>query len=327
MNSFDAAGSLTSLHSKKFFKAQPCDRSGILLLDKPEGITSYGVVDKVKRILQVKKVGHCGTLDPFATGVLVVCIGQATRISDQLLMQDKTYAYTARLGVETDTLDRTGQIVSSWAGDPPNLGEVEVILQSFMGHTTQQVPYFSAVKVGGKRLHQLARKGTPVDLPTRSIQIKRLRLLRYEWPDMDLEVTCSKGTYVRQLAADMGRKLGCGAHVKDLRRLASGAFTLEKAVSLEELVTVRDSNHLDKILIPMSEALAHLPSIAIEDQGLREGLANGQLSTEWQKAHQKRFGDKQSPVCLLSAHGSLLALWWPHSSAKGERRLRIFQND
>ncbi len=324
MSFFHAADSVTSSHSKKPVKAKSYEHSGVLLLDKPEGITSYGVVDKVKRILHVKKVGHCGTLDPFATGVLVVCIGQATRISDQLLMQDKTYSFTARLGAETDTLDRTGQIMASWAGAPPGQRDVEDALQGFLGCTVQQVPYFSAVKVAGKRLHQLARKGTPVDLPSRSIHISRLQLLRYEWPEVDLEVTCSKGTYVRQLTSDMGKKLGCGAYVQELRRLASGKFTVDRSVSLHELAEIKNSNGLDGILIPMSEALAHLPSLVIEDQSLQEGLAHGQLSLEWQEMHKDCFMDKLSPVCLLNAHGSLLALWWPRSSGKKERHLRIF---
>ncbi len=325
MNSLPAVNGAASFQPRKHSGSHRGNFDGILLVDKPEGITSYGVVDKVKRILHVKKVGHCGTLDPFATGVLIICVGQATRIVDQLLTQDKVYAFTAVMGSETDTQDKTGSVVASWPTCHVSRQEIEAALQEFTGHVEQKVPRFSAVKIAGKRLYQLTRDGVDVDPPTRAVEIKRLRLVRYDWPEVEIEVACSKGTYVRQLATDMGRKLGCGAHVAELRRLASGSFTLDRAISLERLMELGEQNRLHEAFISMGEALAHLPEVVIEDRETQERLANGQLSRQWQEAHRQRFHGEREPVCLKDGHGSLLALWWPHSGGKSHRRLRTFQ--
>ncbi len=316
-----SSGSANSSISLKRF----CN--GVLLIDKPEGVTSHDVVHKTKKILGVKKVGHCGTLDPFATGILLLCMGQATRIADQLLTQDKTYLFTAHMGVETDTLDRTGKVIASQSRCNVTRERIETALQDFLGESIQEVPLYSAVKVGGKRLYHLARKGVEVELPSRPIRIDRLQLLQYQWPEMKIEVACSKGTYVRQLASDLGRKLGCGAHVKELRRLASGSFTVDHAIGLERLDNLHRADRLHEAMISMSEALGHLPLFVIEAPQLQDQLMNGHLSSEWIESHRQCFKEKQKPVRLLSTQGSLLALYWPHSTEKGNRKLRIFYQE
>ncbi len=298
--------------------------NGVLLIDKPEGLTSHDVVHKVKSILRVKKVGHCGTLDPFATGVLLVCIGQATRITDQLLTQDKTYLFTVHMGIETDTLDKTGTVIASLPGCHVTQERIEAALKDFLGDSIQEVPRYSAVKVGGRRLYSLARKGVEVELPSRPIHIARLELRRYQWPEVKIEVACSKGTYVRRLASDLGKKLGCGGHVKDLRRLASGTFGVERAISLEQLESLHKGGQLHEFMISMSNALAHLPAFVLDDPQLREQLANGHLNARWIESHRRYFKEKQEPVRLLNEQGVLLGLYWPFSQEPKNRNLRIF---
>ncbi len=306
---------------------QPLDSpsSGILVLDKPEGMLSFALISKVKRTLGVKKVGHCGTLDPFATGVLVVCLNKATRIADQLLAQDKKYLCTMHLGVETDTLDRTGRITRT-LDRPASREELERVLGLYRGGPyMQRTPLYSARRVQGKRLHECARRGIAVELPEREVRILSLELLGYEWPEADLEVHCSKGTYIRQLAADIGEALGCGGHVSRLRRLSSGSFHIDSALSLEELVEAhRNGSWMEKV-IPAAQALAHLPVFVIEDEEALRRLKNGQLAPAW----ESRLGDiseeHEGPVRLVGRDKRLIALWWPRSGEDRGRQLRLFE--
>jgi tRNA pseudouridine55 synthase len=303
--------------------------SGVLVLDKPEDMTSFSVVSRVRNCLGQKKVGHCGTLDPFATGVLVICLNGATRISDQLSLQDKLYRFSIHFGLQTDTLDRTGQTVHSYHG--PAISEEELLsaIGGYVGPYRQNVPRYAAVKVQGRRLYELARKGIEVELPSREVCVHRLELIRYTWPEAVMEVHCSKGTYVRQLAADIGGELGCGAHVTALRRLASGSFDIGKSISLEELQRVsKTSDAWQTRVISLSAALAHLPALVIEDQQILSGLANGHLDSEWQSGSRRNLPGNNNPVRLLAGSGHLLALWWPEckddSNPKG--RLRVFRS-
>ena len=168
--------------------------SGVLLLDKPEACTSFRVVKEVQKLLSLHKVGHCGTLDPFATGVLVLCLNRATRIADQLLEQDKVYRFVIRLGFESDTLDREGAILPVYAGPPLSEASLQACLDRFQGTYEQQVPRYAAVKVQGQRLYEWSRKGITIAQPMREVTIYRLRLLAFHWPEASLEVHCSKGT-------------------------------------------------------------------------------------------------------------------------------------
>ena len=316
-------------HNQPDIFPSPSRVSGVLVLDKPENMTSFSVVSRVRKSLGVKKVGHCGTLDPFATGVLVICLNGATRISDQLSLQDKLYRFSAHFGLETDTLDRTGQVIHTYSG--PFISEQELLetISGYVGPYHQNVPRYAAVKVQGKRLYDLTRKGIEVELPSREVFVHQLKLLGYTWPVAVMEVHCSKGTYVRQLAADIGRELGCGAHVTALRRLASGSFGIGEAISLEELQRVsKISAAWQAKVVSLSEALAHLPALMIEDQQILSGLANGHLDPAWQSGNRRHLSGNKTPVRLLASSGHLLALWWPEcnddSDPKG--RLRVFRS-
>jgi tRNA pseudouridine55 synthase len=299
--------------------------SGILVLDKPEGLLSFAMVSKVRRMLSIKKAGHCGTLDPFATGVLVICLNRATRIADQLLQQDKRYRCTVRLGVQTDTLDKTGRVTKTFEGGAVGEGELQGALESFRGSLTQQTPLYSAARVQGKRLYECARAGVAVDLPEREVRIFSLELLGYEWPEAVLEVHCSKGTYIRQLAADLGEKLGCGAHVSQLRRLSSGPFHIEDALSLEELEEAHRSGAWTEKVISPSEAVGHLPFIVVENEETLGRLRNGHSDPAWESRLRIESPEHAGPVRLVDRDNRLVALWWPGRGRDRGRRLRLFE--
>lgn len=232
--------------------------SGILVVDKPEGISSAGVVGQIKYRLKAKKVGHCGTLDPFASGVIVCCINQATRLSGFFLHGDKSYEAVLRLGVETDTQDLTGNVASKM---PVNVTEdaIRSAFDTWIGPMKQQPPVYSALKHRGVPLYKLARADKPVQKPPRDIVIHRLRILAIDLPDIRFAVTCSGGTYIRTLAADIGRMLGCGAHLRKLVRTASGQFTLKQALTPAEVVSLAASETIVDRMIDMNDALAFMP--------------------------------------------------------------------
>lgn len=210
-------------------------KDGILCVDKPEGMTSHDVVAIVRRKLKIKKVGHAGTLDPLATGLLIVLVGKATKFFDRFVGFDKGYLSTLRLGVVTDTGDTQGQVLEErdWRHVGKNdLGEV---FSSFVGETEQIPPMYSAVKVKGKKLYELARKGIVIEREPRPIRIDELTIEKTDLPDVVFSLKCSKGTYVRQLAHDIGQKLGCGAHISRIRRTRIGDYDVKDAVSIEDI--------------------------------------------------------------------------------------------
>jgi len=209
--------------------------NGLLLVDKEQDWTSHDVVNFVRRRFNLSKCGHCGTLDPFATGLLVLLLGKATKLQDQLLGQDKIYAGTIHFGVETDSEDRTGKITAE--ADIVSITEATVAAasQTFLGPQMQTPPMVSALKVKGQPLYKLARQGKVIAREPRPISIHSFALTAFRLPEVDFVVHCSKGTYIRTLAADLGRLLGCGAHLQELRRLASGDFRVEDAHSMAEL--------------------------------------------------------------------------------------------
>jgi len=305
----------------------PAAVSGILLLDKPEACTSFRVVKEVQRMLHLHKVGHCGTLDPFATGVLVLCLNRATRIADQLLEQDKVYRFGIRLGFESDTLDREGTITPVYAGPPLAEAALEACLERFRGTVEQQVPRYAAVKVQGQPLYEWSRKGIVIAQPMREVTIHRLNLLAFHWPEASLEVHCAKGTYVRQLAADIGHALQCGAYVTELRRLASGPFTVAQAVSLETLRDALAKDCWQEKVIGMTEALAHLPLVTLADPVSVKRLQDGQVDPALEIELQQRFAGQTSPVRLAADNNELIALWWPRENGQKQRRLRVFGAD
>lgn len=210
---------------------------GVLLLDKPEGLSSFHALQRAKRALDARKAGHTGTLDPFATGLLVCCLGRATKLSGHMLEADKGYVATIRFGQETDSGDLTGNIVSTAPEDHPGPEReaLEQVLAQFRGDILQIPPMYSALKRDGKPLYEYARQGIELDRPARPVTIYQLELLSLDGLEAVIQVQCSKGTYIRTLAQDIGRQLGCGAHLKALRRTSVGPFQLSDAVGLEAL--------------------------------------------------------------------------------------------
>ncbi len=237
--------------------------SGVLILDKPAGFTSHDVVQQVKKKLRAAKVGHGGTLDPFATGVLVLLVNEATKLAPFLVDQEKRYRFKVHFGVETDTLDRTGKVLARQSHPPPQEREIREACGAFTGEIQQTVPRYSAVQVGGQRLYRLARLGVQVTPPSRTVKIKRLSFCELRWPEATFEVICSKGTYVRSLGVDLAQYLNCKGHVSQLRRLGSGSFDLRQAVTLEQLDLIVTKGELDQVLIAQAQALAGYPELRV----------------------------------------------------------------
>ena len=247
--------------------------SGILLLDKPIGLTSNAALGRAKRVLGIRKAGHCGTLDPMASGLMVLCFGEATKVSGFLLDAAKAYSAEAILGITTDSEDADGEVVDE--KNVPNLDrdQLEAILERFRGEIEQVPPMHSALKHQGRRLYELARKGETVERPARRITIHRLELTALELPRIRLEVECSKGTYIRSLVRDIGEAIGCGAHLSALRRTLSAPFKLADAITLENLESL-NPEEARTLLLPADQALIHLPEIhldPIQSTRLRHG--------------------------------------------------------
>lgn len=247
--------------------------NGILLIDKPAGISSAKAVGRVKYIFGAKKLGHSGTLDPFATGLLVCCMNQATRLSRFFIESRKTYEAVMHLGVETDTQDKTGSIVAE--NEVPSLAseEIEAVFRAFTGEIEQIPPAFSALKHHGVPLYKLARKGRPVEKPPRRIFVESLEINSISLPEIRFTVRCSAGGYVRTLASDIGSKLGCGAHLKTLRRTGSGHFSVKNAVPLDAL-TPEDAS--GPAFISMNSALPDMP-FHIADGALADKIKYGSI--------------------------------------------------
>ncbi|MEX2499277.1 MAG: tRNA pseudouridine(55) synthase TruB [Wenzhouxiangellaceae bacterium] len=239
-------------------------QSGILLLDKPLGLTSNAALSRVKRILGIRKAGHTGALDPLATGLLPLCFGQATKVSAFLLDADKEYLAEVRLGETTASGDAEGEVLERREVAALTRADAEDVLERFRGPIEQVPPMYSALKHKGRRLHELARAGIEVERKPRPVTIYRLDLLELDPPLISLRVRCSKGTYIRSLATDIGEALGCGAHLSALRRTASGPFSLEDAVTLEALEEM-DVDRARGLLLPSDAALPQLPAVELDD--------------------------------------------------------------
>jgi tRNA pseudouridine55 synthase len=229
--------------------------AGFLLVDKPTGWTSHDVVDAARRWLGTRRVGHLGTLDPLATGVLPLAVRAATKLAPYMTDNRKSYIGSIELGVETDTLDAEGQVLRRHEGALPEKAAIELALASFRGEIEQVPPMYSAVKRGGVPLHRLARAGKQVERAPKKVRIDRVELISYQAPFAELEVDCSPGTYVRTLADDLGKQLGCGAHLRNLRRLRSGPFSLPQAMTPELLADAAETGKIEQYLIPATEAL------------------------------------------------------------------------
>ena len=249
--------------------------TGILIVDKPEGPTSFDIVRSVRRWCRTRRVGHAGTLDPFATGVLPVALGQATRLVEYLMEGDKEYLATLRLGAATDTQDLHGSVIASgdWSQiGPERFGEV---CREYLGTIAQIPPMYSAIKLDGQPLYRLARQGVEVERQPRQVRIDAIELLTFEPPDVRIRVACGKGTYIRTLCHDIGHQLGCGAHLIQLRRTRSGGFSEADAVTVAELERRTAAGEQLPLLTP-ARALAGWPGIEVEGtvlKRLRDGVA------------------------------------------------------
>ena len=253
------------------------DIHGVFLLDKPQGMSSNGIMQKVKRIFQANKAGHTGALDPLATGMLPICLGEATKFSQFLLDADKRYLVTAKLGERTDTSDAEGQIVETRDVNVKT-SEILTALEPFLGDILQVPTMFSALKHNGKPLYEYARQGITVEREARPITIFELNFIEYNAPYLTLEVHCSKGTYIRTLVDDLGEVLGCGAHVTMLRRTAVADYPTEKMLdwnALQSLAAQQDLSLLDTLLLPMDTAVAKLPTLTL-NESQAQGIGFGQ---------------------------------------------------
>ena len=249
-------------------------KSGLLNVNKPPGITSFGVVAAVRRGAGIRKVGHAGTLDPAASGVLIVCLGGATRITEYLMDLPKTYRGVVRLGQRTTTDDAEGRVVAEGDWSRVTEDDVRRALAGFKGVVRQAPPAHSAVKIEGEAAYRRARRGEEVSPKARPVHIYRLGLLRFEPPDLEIEVECGRGTYIRSLARDLGEALGCGAHLASLVRTRVGPFRLEEACTLAELEEALARGDWQQFVLPVDFGLMHLPAVTLhfeDEKDLRHG--------------------------------------------------------
>ncbi len=296
--------------------------NGILIIDKPAGITSHDVVSRLRRILKTKSIGHTGTLDPFATGVLVMLIGKATRLARFLDKDAKEYEATVRFGFETDTGDATGsskfQVQSSKSF---TVEDVKSVLPEFRGEILQTPPMYSAKKIKGKKLYELARQGIEIEREPVKVKISKLEILsenleksandlELETWNLKLRVACSAGTYIRTLAEDIGKKVGTGAHLAELRRTRAGNFDLKQAVTLEELEEIVQTEKSGEVLISMNEALIHLPKVILTEVNV-EKTRNG-IKYNYQDAE---INDNQA-IRMTDENENLVAIGFYNSAEK-----------
>lgn len=274
--------------------------SGILNIDKPSGMTSHDVVAAVRRISGERRVGHAGALDPMATGVLLICLGQATRVAEYLMKARKLYRTGIVLGISTDTYDAEGRVTSRVSEVAVTRSQIEKALSSLVGQVEQVPPMYSAIKREGTPLYKLARQGLVVERKPRIVEIYNIRLVDWSSPVLQIEVGCSKGTYIRSLAHDLGEGLGCGAHLQNLVRLAIGRFTLEEAISPSILEDAFAQGYWPEVIYPLDEALLDFQAMVV-NEGTERKIRHGQ--------HVEVDGSVSTSLCrAYSPTGDLIAL-------------------
>jgi tRNA pseudouridine55 synthase len=264
---------------------------GFLNINKAAGWTSHDVVAKVRSLLKISKVGHAGTLDPQATGVLPVCLGKGTKLSEFLLHTDKKYRVVMKLGVTTDTQDADGQVLMRSETAAIHLGLVEKVLNAFVGRIQQIPPMYSAIKVKGQPLYKMARRGQVVERPAREVTIHSLDVLEMRESEVTFDVVCSRGTYIRTLCADAGERLGVGAHCLRLERRRCGSFRIEEAVTLEEVESALAEGKHHRLVYGLSEVLGHLPELVIPTERAERVLHGASLEYQdirWSEATFKK---------------------------------------
>jgi tRNA pseudouridine55 synthase len=286
---------------------------GILNINKPGGLTSHDVVAQIRRLLHQKRVGHAGTLDPLASGVLPICVGQATRLAEYASEGGKAYRAELTLGCVTDTYDREGRVLSERSVPELTPAQIEEALQQFRGLQMQVPPPYSAVKLQGQPAYKRARAGQEVRLAPRPIVIARLDLLAWERPQLTLEIECSKGTYIRSLAYDLGECLGCGAHLSALVRTRSGPFTLDRSVTLEQLEEAASTGEIKQYLYPPDSVLQRYPALCVDETNRRRVLHGN----SFRAAAPEHEGDQARPLArVYDPEGRFLAVAaWERSSS------------
>lgn len=295
--------------------------NGIIIIDKEPGFTSHDVVAKMRGICGQKKIGHTGTLDPEATGVLPVCLGNGTKLCDMLTDKEKEYVTELLLGVETDTQDITGQIL---AKHPVEVSEEEVrrVCESFVGDYQQVPPMYSALKVNGKKLYELARAGKEVERKARPVKILELEVLECRLPVVKMRVLCSKGTYIRTLCADIGEKLGCGGTMQSLRRTGVGRFRQEAAVTLGQLQQMKDEGRLEEAVLPVDSMFDACPTLHATEESSRL-LDNGNAILPEQTAEKTVYGQEQW-VKLYRADSSFAGIYAYEPERKWYKPVKMF---
>jgi tRNA pseudouridine55 synthase len=296
---------------------------GILLCDKPYGLTSHKVIEKLRMIIGQKKIGHTGTLDPRATGLLIICLGRATKISQFLSVSDKSYEAEIRLGIRSETYDSEGVDDDTESGPVPDLtvNQVEDILKEFKGKIIQKVPLFSSVKMNGRRLHRLARKGKKIEPPEREIEIKNIELTELDLPYVRIKVSCSKGTYIRTLANDIGERIGCGAYLSGLRRIRAGLYSIDHACTMNEIKYYRQAGILKRYIIPIEKVLP-FPSIMV-DENFSPNIINGQAPHKKDVVNISSDFDVNDYVSLCDHKGVIRAIG---TAETGSSELDIEEN-
>ncbi|MGE0086625.1 MAG: tRNA pseudouridine(55) synthase TruB [Desulfococcaceae bacterium] len=280
--------------------------NGLLLMDKPAGMSSARLVSCIKKLSGAKKAGHAGTLDPFATGLMICCLNRATKLSGFFLHGGKSYEAVLCLGTETDTQDCTGNITGSYDCPDFSAEQLENVFSSFSGTIQQTPPVYSALKHQGVPLYRLARKGQVVEKPAREVHISEISIMEIRLPEIRFRVSCSGGTYIRTLASDIGRMLGCGAHLRALRRTACGDFSMEKALTLPAAEELSLSGRLHERIISMNDALPRMPSYTA-DAVLEQRIMHGKpLNCKHIPFPESAKGEENLKV--LNTNGDLLAL-------------------
>jgi len=292
---------------------------GVIIIDKPAGITSHDVVARARKILKTRRIGHAGTLDPFATGVLVLCINRATRLVQFMIGDDKEYLATMRLGVATDTGDLTGRPLLP-ASDAAHITSemVKEALSHFRGRIKQVPPMYSAKKIGGVKLYEMARRGVEVEREPIVIEIKELELITSKYirenhsPDFSFRVLCSSGTYVRALVEDIGRELNVGAHLIDLRRTRAGACDLQRAVTLERLAEIFDAGRVEQLIVPMSEVLA-MDELQLSSEELRAVVHGRSINYvgDWLNGVHAKLCDPNHNLIAIADYDAANQCWRP----------------
>lgn len=291
----------------------------MIVIDKPKGWTSFQVVAYVRQMLAVKKAGHGGTLDPLATGVLPIYLNEGTKLVPFNINGKKEYLATIRLGQETDTLDAEGKITAERVNLEIRQEEVEKVLESFRGRIRQTPPFYSAIKQSGVPLYRLARSGKKPLLPEREVEIYKLTLQKFYFPTFTLEVTCSRGTYIRALAADIGKALGCGAHLVDLRRLRSGIFTIDQALSIEEFKELAKDGTISEKIIPLAAGLDYAGKIVVSGETARKVRQGRLIYLADLPAADLSWWPKGETILLFQEPEKLLAIAQTLVDKEGEK--------